>query len=575
MVKNEDDSQQTNIWISKVIISNFKGFRGKFELSLSKGTNILVGANDAGKSTILEAINLALTGTLGGRYIRNEISQYLFNKEVVAEYLDSVEKGAPIEPPVITIDVYLEGEESDIIKFRGKNNFTQENKSGFSYKIMLDTEKHKSEYNELIGQKSLKSLPVEFYDVVWSSFADSEPIVSRAISCKPAMIESVASRMQNGSDYYISRIVKDYLEDAEKVNVSQAHRNLRETFNKDDSIKNINSKLSTAIGISDKNVSLSVDLATKNAWEASLITMIDEVPFHHIGKGEQSIIKTRLALSHKKTIKSPILLIEEPENHLTHANLNLLLKRINEDSSDKQAVITTHHSFVANKLGLDNLILLNKTADSHSYATIGDLDDETIRYFQHIAGYDTLRLVLAEKAILVEGDADELVVQKAYMQKHNGNLPIENGIDVISVGTAFERFLDVAVLLKKPVAIVTDNDGDIDNLAEKYKKYDKATNIFVSYGTEIDSGKLTIGKNNKPFNYNTLEPKLVKVNTFEKTKELLGSNLKTVDELHRHMRANKTECALRIFESKLDFKPTVEIENALNWIDNDGDSSKK
>lgn len=52
-------------------------------------------------------------------------------------------------------------------------------------------------------------------------------------------------------------------------------------------------------------------------------------------------------------------------------------------------------------------------------------------FFKKISGYDTLRLILCKKAILVEGDSDELVVQKAYKSKNNNRLPIEDQIDVI------------------------------------------------------------------------------------------------------------------------------------------------
>ncbi len=55
--------------ISKVKICNFKGFQGPFTLELNKGLNILVGNNETGKSTILEAIHLALTGLYNGKYI--------------------------------------------------------------------------------------------------------------------------------------------------------------------------------------------------------------------------------------------------------------------------------------------------------------------------------------------------------------------------------------------------------------------------------------------------------------------------------------------------------------------------
>ena len=92
--------------IDKVKITNFKTFSGTFEIKLNQGLNILVGNNEAGKSTILEAIHIALTGFYGGRNIRNEISQYLFNKKVVSEYLKKINEGGNIKPPKLTIEVF-------------------------------------------------------------------------------------------------------------------------------------------------------------------------------------------------------------------------------------------------------------------------------------------------------------------------------------------------------------------------------------------------------------------------------------------------------------------------------------
>ena len=42
-------------------------------------------------------------------------------------------------------------------------------------------------------------------------------------------------------------------------------------------------------------------------------------------------------------------------------------------------------------------------------------------------------LVLAKRVILVEGPSDELVVQRAYRDAHNGRLPIQDGVDVMSM----------------------------------------------------------------------------------------------------------------------------------------------
>lgn len=48
----------------KVLIKNYHAFKD-FKLELSRGVNIIVGSNDAGKSTLLEAINLAFTAGSG------------------------------------------------------------------------------------------------------------------------------------------------------------------------------------------------------------------------------------------------------------------------------------------------------------------------------------------------------------------------------------------------------------------------------------------------------------------------------------------------------------------------------
>ena len=66
--------------IEKVIIQNFKKFKNPFEIKFNENINLLVGDNESGKSTILEAIHVALTGIYAGRSIRNQLSAYLFNR---------------------------------------------------------------------------------------------------------------------------------------------------------------------------------------------------------------------------------------------------------------------------------------------------------------------------------------------------------------------------------------------------------------------------------------------------------------------------------------------------------------
>jgi len=560
--------------ISQITIKNFKCFKGQFSLKLNKGLNILVGDNETGKSTILEAIHLALSGLLNGRYLKIELSQYLFNNDIRNEYLEKLKTTSESDeiplPPDILIEIFIENIEDDSLKalFEGNGNSTKQKACGIQFKIALN-ESHQAYYEELVKCGDVQSIPIEYYDFSWSSFARDERVTPKTIPVKSALIDSSSNRYNNGSDVYISRILKEHLDDPDKIKVEQAHRKMRDTFMNDPSIQNVNTIIKDAINISDKKVELSVDLSSKNAWETTLTTYLDDVPFHYVGKGEQCIVKTKLALSHKKIQTVSLLLLEEPENHLSHTKLNQLIRDIQNSNSEKQVIISTHNSFVANKLGLDNLILLNidTSTNERKEIRLNDLNPKTQKYFVKLAGYDTLRLILCKKAILVEGDSDELIVQKAYRKQHENRLPIHDRIDVIAVGTAFLRFLEIAEKINKPVAVVTDNDGDVDALKEKYKDYlgeNKKDSIDILFDETEDSGDLKIGKNQKAFNYNTLEPKFLKVNSLEKLNTILKKNYQNTDDLHKFMKENKTDCALEIFDTDEDINFPQYILDAIS-----------
>jgi putative ATP-dependent endonuclease of the OLD family len=525
--------------IKKIIIENFKCFNGKFTLELNEGLNILVGDNEAGKSTILEAITLALSGWIYGKYLRYELNQSLFNVQLINDYIISLKSDTKLAPPQILIELFFEiADESQKALFEGNGNSIRESACGIQFKISFN-EKYQLEYDILLeSEGEISSIPIEFYDFSWSSFA-RESITPKIIPIKAALIDSSNTRYQSGSDVYASRIIRDFLTDEHKIKVSQAHRKLKDSFANDDSIKEINQILEEE-KISNKKVELSVDISTKTAWETSLATYYDGIPFNNIGSGEQCLVKTKLALSHKKSKEANIILMEEPENHLSHSKLNRFIRYIKSTNNKKQIVISTHSSFVANKLGLANLILLNadQTSKKRNCINLSELTTDTRNYFEKLPGYNTLRMILCEKAILVEGPSDELIVQKAYL-KEKGKLPIEDEVDVISVGTSFLRFLEIAKEIKKPVAIVTDNDGDYNNKIEKkYKDYFNQQTI-----------KICADKNN---DLSTLEPQIVEANKDQLSViyDILGidiSQYSTKKLIIDYMINNKTDCALKIF----------------------------
>lgn len=545
------------MFISKVKIHNFKCYKD-FEIVLEKGLNIVVGDNEAGKSTILEAINLALTGIMRGKNIWNELSQYIFNKDVVDEYIASLST-IPKALPYIAIEIYFAGKENPLMNGNA-NSDRDNNAEGFCFKIAFN-EKYADEYEVLVKNGNVKSLPIEYYDIIWTTFA-RDVITTRSIPYKSCLIDSSEYRYQSGNDLYLSRIIKGTLGPEDITSIAQAHRKMRDTFVNDPSIGVINNRINQDASMTDKKIELSVELVTKNAWENSLVTQLDKIPFYYVGKGEQCVVKTELALAKRTSKNASIILLEEPENHLSHARLNKLIKCISERYVEKQIFISTHSSYVANKLGLGKVMLL----DNLKIAKFTELSEETYNFFKKVAGFDTLRMILCKKSILCEGDSDELVIQKSYMQMNEGRLPIEDGIEVISVGTSFLRFLEIADCIQTKVAVVTDNDGDVDAINKKYKNYinnNQKDYVKICVDNVVDTGMLKIG--NADYNYNTLEPKLLKINGLDKLNRILETNYTNEDDLRKFMKNNKTECALKIFESSEEIEIPEYILEAIKW----------
>jgi len=538
--------------ICKVNIENYKHFNGLFTATFNKGINIIVGDNEAGKSTILEAINLALTGILHGRYLKNELSQYLFNYKVVDSYLEGLRQGKNPHLPVIVIEVYFAESEQPL--FEGNGNREKSKGCGVVFKIEFDST-YQNEYKALVADgDEITTIPIEYYKINWKSFA-RDSVTARTIPIKSVLIDSTSSKYQNGSDVYISRIIRNDLEDSERVKLSQAYRKMKGTFSDDESVQSINNKINAKAKITNKNLTVSVDLSTQNSWETTLMTYLDNVPFHQIGKGEQCIIKTNLALAHERSQEANLVLLEEPENHLSHSKLNQLIKTVCDSCDGKQVIISTHSSYVANKLGLENLILLN----DKKVTRLSDLPTDTFTFFKKLPGYQTLRMLLCKKAVLVEGDSDELCFQKAYMDTHDGRLPIEDGIDVISVKLTFKRFLDIALEINQPIAVITDNDGKYaDTVTKKYQNYfdHDCINVFAD-----DRNTL-----------NTLEPQFVDANSHDLVSlcQVIGIDndiYDTSEKVSKYMVGNKTSWALNVFESNTNLQYPDYINRAVAWCD--------
>jgi predicted ATPase len=532
-----------NAMIRKVCIRNYRRFR-KFDIELQPGINVLVGCNGSGKSTLIEAIDLALTGRVHGRFLAQGVSPYLINLEATRDYFQQLrESGASNpQPPKMIIDVFLDDEDAEIL--RGTNNLDNEDACGVRIQAQLSGEFHTEYQNFLKSPGSTVLAPTEYYNVEWLGFSGN-PVNARSVPTSTTVIDPTMIRLQAGVDYHLQQILTRCLDPKERVELSRQYRGVREEFSERESVKAINKRLSDEDGtLTDRKLSLATDISQRYAWESGLAAHLDDLPLHLAGQGDQNALKTLLAIG-QRADGAEIVLIEEPENHLSFSYLRKLIKSIEDRCASKQLIVATHSTFVLNKLGLQSLLLLSENGATR----IVDLPPDTVDYFKKLSGFDTLRLVLSKGAILVEGPSDELVVQRGYLDA-KGRLPIDDGIDVISVGLSHKRFLELAIRLKRRVWVVTDNDGK--TVQEKEVQ-------FAEYLLH-DCVSLHTGKDPK---FNTLEPQIVEVNSVATLNEVLGTSCGSKEELCKVMHDDKTAAALAIFTSEKSIKMPEYIQDVF------------
>ncbi len=458
MINSDLDISQVNVvHIEKLIVKNFKKFSNRV-FEFNEDLNILVGDNDSGKSTILEAIEIALNCSYRGKPLGGEIAPELFNVDSSKKYVDGDK--SPENLPSICIELFLAG----VPEYRGENNSLNLNSDGISLIIRFDTDLQ-SAYEEFIkAPGNIKSIPVEFYMIEWVDFSWNKiKLLNKKVS--GLFVDPTRLHPTYGKNKYISKILNSSLSKEEQALLSVNYRQLKQLFDEQPQVQLINDNLDGENTITNRKLEVIADVSTAG-FETGLQLAVDDVIFQQIGKGEQNKIQIKLAIQNRSD-SVDIILLEEPENHLSHINLTQLIKYIDQQRNGKQLFLTTHSSYVLNKLSLDKLCLINER-----YIRLKDIDPKVSKNLKRLPGYDTLRVVLSRKVILVEGPSDELVLKRCYIDLTD-RLPEDDGIDIIVVrGVGFNNYLEIAKYVETQVHVLKDNDGDYDrNIVEYAKKH--------------------------------------------------------------------------------------------------------
>ena len=238
-----------------------------------------------------------------------------------------------------------------------------------------------------------------------------------------------------------------------------------------------------------------------------------------------------------------VILIEEPENHLSHVNLRKLVQRVSSAQSG-QLFITTHNSLISTRLELRNLLIMGK--ETGSPVSLQNLEESTAKYFMKAPVANVVEFATSNKVVLVEGPSEYMLFEKFYITV-TGRKPEQDSVHIIDIrGLSFKRYLEIACLIQNKVAVVTDNDGDKQrNCIDKYANFARNTNVEIF--SENDNAK----------------------RTFEIV--LYNENKALCDQLFGegaldYMLKNKTEAAFSLLGQDKDIVVPDYIQGAIEWI---------
>jgi len=433
------------IYIKELKIQNFKSIESE-TIEFNKGLNILVGPNNAGKTNIIEAIDLLL----GDVYLPNfeASTDYFFNGKENRE---------------IIIEASLEGNElaqinsefnsAAVIRYK----FSKENGGSFEIKM---GDQWQQKYNKSFGYywdfekklfflrvKSLRNImeiapirwksPLKYFKEMIINKTSKEKLNEVIKAINEAKIKLSEIDEVKGIVSYLLKISKDQT-DIKGINLSPASTKYSDFLNEmkilidDGYISEVNKK-----GLGAQNL---------------IIISLFRVMAKYIRDEEQKFI---------------IYGIDEPEIGLHPHSQRQLIFSLKTLSNVSQIIVTTHSDRLIDITQIDNIIRIGKKDNKTKHYKINLSPDE--RKILEIHGRNLQEIFFAKRVLLVEGDTEEgffSEASKKIFEKTEDEDEIEinysfdyNSVSVLNgKGDSLWFFLRLLKRLNLSFIVLIDND---------------------------------------------------------------------------------------------------------------------
>jgi len=497
------------MYIKKVTINNYRSFRS-FEAELQKLT-VVIGENDTGKTNFFTALSLPLSGNqIDFNQKRLSISD--INKDAVIDFLTSVinNDADPLQKiPKVSVTVEFadpkDGYETALLaKWLVSEGGKETYKIRYEFKPkdendLLDVVK-KTLDGKTINDINWFILPIELYDYQIVSVNNGKTIAYSDL--KNVSIHSINAERDDFSESntmksnsIFTKLLMNTLDDDDKGQINTAYSEFfsaieeTETFEK---IIGTNPDFENYDSII-KQLECTPNLPNLKNILSNITLKYGNEFLYQKGLGRRNLIYILLLFAYYKSCGDTFNLccIEEPEAHLSVNNLRLVRDFIEKSSSNSgslvQTIISTHSPSIINKLKISNVLAF--TGDKA--ISLSNTPAKLVDYLRKRPNFDILKLLFADKVILVEGPTEEMLIS-TYLSKQAAL----NEIDIIAIGQrGYATFLDIWLELnkhnqRKKIGIIRDYDNS-EAAKTQHDAYDAAhENVTVrtttNYTLEID-----------------------------------------------------------------------------------------
>lgn len=461
---------------------HIKGFRciGDLALDFHKGMNILIGENDTGKTTILDALRICLG--LGAERREVYITPDDFHVDESGQMAGAIEFH-------LTFSDLSSREQGVFIELlatpEGRGPELQLHVR-FTYDVARDRIRREYWGGENEGQ----GIPSEVLGLIHFIHLDALRDASRGLTPRRGnQLSKLFLKLvpgQNEREEY-ERAVNDQirsvprlrtlLEDGEqKINAHLGKVSLRDAPQTVD-LDLVDAKFRDIVEGLIMRIPRGVSLENPEGEEPASDELVQAFKIWQNGLGSNNIIYMATVLGDlfERRDREPdsfiSLLIEEPEAHLHPQLQNVLFTYLKEiKTRNIQVFVTSHSPTITAKTNLDSVIVLAKNGGIIAPTPLRriGLDDKHKKYLQRFLDVTKSQMFFAKAVILVEGISEALLLP-TFARRMGEDYDLERAaVEIVNIGgVAFEPFARLfnsgseSDRLNIRCAILTDDDRTV------------------------------------------------------------------------------------------------------------------